>query len=223
MYPSLGFSSLLFQLAVFLAASGTAWCGEETAAQAGQDPLSKATLRLFLVRHAEAFRNLPKDKAAQEAEIPLDKLDTLTPHGLQQAGAAGQQLKDKSLAAVLTAPTGRARQTAARIAAAVGLQEAAEEDANFRECGREESAEAKAARALLAVEKLALRYNGKTVAIVTHQHLILALVERAARSNPAQAQKKFSCPPGSVAEVAIEKGRWTLAQEPAAPTTPALE
>ena len=74
-------------------------------------------LRLILVRHAEAYRNLPGRQS-----VPDSMLDTLTPRGIKQADAVGKALKESGVqvATVLTAPTGRAGQTAALLIKALG-------------------------------------------------------------------------------------------------------
>ena len=61
--------------------------GEEKAADGKAGP---AALRLILVRHAEAYRNL-----SNRSEVPAEKLDTLTPRGVLQADAVGRALKEK--------------------------------------------------------------------------------------------------------------------------------
>ena len=74
-------------------------------------------LRLILVRHAEAYRNLPGRQS-----VPDSMLDTLTPRGIKQADAVGKALKESGVqvATVLTAPTGRAGQTASLLMKALG-------------------------------------------------------------------------------------------------------
>lgn len=67
-------------------------------------------LRVYLVRHGEAYRNVP-----HPADMPEQKLDSLTPRGLTQAAGAGKILKGKGVVAVIASPTGRTRQTAAAI------------------------------------------------------------------------------------------------------------
>ena len=74
-------------------------------------------MRLFLVRHAEAAPGEP------------DALRTLTPHGKQQARELGRRFVRKGIEpdAVISSPLLRARETADRIAAAVGLDSEADE------------------------------------------------------------------------------------------------
>jgi hypothetical protein len=77
--------------------------------KANDTATASAVLRLILVRHAEAYRNLPGRQS-----VPDSMLDTLTPRGIKQADAVGKALKESGVqvATVLTAPTGRAGQTA---------------------------------------------------------------------------------------------------------------
>jgi phosphohistidine phosphatase SixA len=67
-------------------------------------------VRLFLVRHAEAA---PGD---------LDDLRPLTPAGRDAARALGARLAEEEPEAVLSSPLLRARETAAAIADAAGLE-----------------------------------------------------------------------------------------------------
>jgi phosphohistidine phosphatase len=67
-------------------------------------------MRVYLVRHAEAAPGNP------------DELRPLTAAGRVQALRLGEQLAAERIDAVLTSPLLRARETAAAIAAAAGLQ-----------------------------------------------------------------------------------------------------
>ncbi|HYC77091.1 MAG TPA: phosphoglycerate mutase family protein, partial [Planctomycetota bacterium] len=69
-----------------------------------------APFRLYLMRHAEAFKNLPHDPATDPA-----KLEDLTEKGRKQAVDAAPKLKDVS-APFYCSPAGRARATAALVA-----------------------------------------------------------------------------------------------------------
>jgi phosphoserine phosphatase len=69
-------------------------------------------VRLYLVRHGEAFSNLVRPPAG-----PPESLDQLTERGHAQARAAGAALAGEAVEAILTSPAHRARETAAEIAA----------------------------------------------------------------------------------------------------------
>jgi uncharacterized phosphatase len=89
---------------------------------AGPDPLASlpaapaGRLRVYLVRHGQALSNLDP-----EPDLPKERLDHLTDMGRTQADAAGKALARLGVAAVFTSPASRARETADRLAAAVGL------------------------------------------------------------------------------------------------------
>lgn len=180
--------------------------GEEKATGGEAGPL-----RLVLVRHAEAYRNLPSWN-----EVPAEKLDTLTPRGVLQADAVGRALKEKGagVAAVLTAPTGRARQTAVGLMKALGLQGAPEEEAAINACQAGESGKDKEARIRGAIESLVKKYPGKTVVIVTHQHLIRLALKRAAPKGKKGKYKVPASPPGSMAVLLVLKDAWKIEKEP---------
>ena len=168
-------------------------------------------LRLILVRHAEAFRNLP-----DRDSVPADRWDTLTPRGVQQAEAVGKALKEsgEQVATVLTAPTGRARQTATLVMKIMGLEGAPVVDPAVHACQAGESNEEKAARMLATIEKLEKKYVGKTVMIVTHQHLICCALDRAAQDDKSMEGKTLRCPPGSLTILSMSKDGWKLEKEP---------
>jgi broad specificity phosphatase PhoE len=182
--------------------------GEGKAADGKAGPVG---LRVILVRHAEAFRNLRNRK-----EIPSKKWDTLTPRGVLQADAVGRALKEEGtqVAAVLTAPTGRARQTAVGLMKALGLKGAPEEDAAINACQAGESAKDKAVRILGAIESLVKKYPGKTVVVVTHQHLIRSALKRAAQKGKKGKNKVPACPPGSMAVLLVGKDAWKIEKVP---------
>ena len=73
-------------------------------------PVPAGTLRVFLVRHGQAFSNLDP-----EPDLPAEKLDRLTDLGHAQARAAGSALAGRGIVMILTSPAGRARETAEEI------------------------------------------------------------------------------------------------------------
>jgi probable phosphoglycerate mutase len=88
------------------------------AALADIGPIPAGAVRVFLVRHGQAYTNL-----TPPPDLPPEKLDALTDHGRSQARRCGEALRGAGIALVLHSPAARARQTAEEIAAAVGRAE----------------------------------------------------------------------------------------------------
>lgn len=70
---------------------------------------------IYFVRHGQSEANLAGLVAGSELESPL------TPKGIEQAKATGQQLKSKSIDAIISSPMQRALQTAITIGQEVGI------------------------------------------------------------------------------------------------------
>lgn len=192
---------------------------------------------LLVVRHGEAFSNLPNPP-----DMPREQLDALTPKGVADATAAGGVLKQHPVAAVVASPTGRTRETAAIIAREVGLAGVIAEDAAFAsvrmgalpdgkastwdwrfaewKAGRDprpvggESLEDAAARAVLAVQALAARHPGKAIVVVTHSDIVAALIGHAVGTPVNQRYEQHGVPIGSVSEIAISgDSAWKLVRQ----------
>jgi probable phosphoglycerate mutase len=193
-------------------------------------------LRVYVVRHGEAYRNVP-----HPADMPEQKLDSLTPKGLTQAASAGKFLKGKSVAAVIASPTGRTRQTAQPICEALGLQEGYAQDAAFaslkagktpdgepvswawrqeqwkagrdpRPAGGESLADG-ATRAVNAIGQLAKKYPGGSVVIVSHGEICAALLGRAEDTPMCERYELHDVPTGSVSEIVITDAGWYLLKQ----------
>ena len=80
-------------------------------------PVPPGTVRVYLVRHGQALSNLQPPPPPSAAPHGLDHLTAL---GEAQAGKAGAVLAGRGVKLVLTSPAGRARETAEKIAAALG-------------------------------------------------------------------------------------------------------
>jgi probable phosphoglycerate mutase len=80
-------------------------------------PVPADGLRVYLVRHGQAYSNLDP-----EPDLPPDQLDRITELGRTQADAAGAALRGRGVVEVLSSPAGRARETAERIASALGVR-----------------------------------------------------------------------------------------------------
>jgi broad specificity phosphatase PhoE len=78
-------------------------------------PVPAGVVRIYLVRHGQAFSNLePKPS------LPPDQLDRLTDLGHEQARRAGAALRAAGISLIVSSPAGRARETAEEIRAALG-------------------------------------------------------------------------------------------------------
>jgi probable phosphoglycerate mutase len=166
------------------------------AAAPALEPVSADTVRVFLVRHGQAYSNLDP-----EPDLPAERLDSLTDLGRQQSRTAASFLKSQGVSAILTSPAGRARETADELRQALGLGAAAVEarlrpldlgrgpngaplDWDAREveweAGRDpsppggESLEQLGERVLELVRSLRPARAGKSVALVAHSEVIAA-------------------------------------------------
>jgi broad specificity phosphatase PhoE len=197
--------------------------------------------RLLVVRHGEAYTNLP-----HPPPMSREQLDALTSRGVAEVTISGNALKRYPIAAVITSPTGRTRQTAAIIAHLAGLPGVTAEDAAFAstrggttpdgrmaswewrtaewEAGRDprptggESLEDASTRAVQAAQTVATRYRGRAVVIVTQNDIIAALLGHAAGTPIAQRAQNHTVPTASVSEISVSPdGRWTLVMQGARP------
>lgn len=69
-------------------------------------PVPAGFVRVFLIRHGQALSNLDP-----VPDLPPEKLDALTPLGATQARSAAHALRRAGIAAILSSPAGRARET----------------------------------------------------------------------------------------------------------------
>ena len=148
--------------------------------------------------------------------VPDSKLDSLTPRGIKQADAVGKALKESGVqvATVLTAPTGRAGQTASLLMKALGLQGKPVRDPAVNACQSDETNADRSARIMGAIAKLEKEYPGKTAVIVTHRHLIQCALDRAAQNQKNGTDNNYQCPPGSMTVLHIDKDAWKIEKEP---------
>ena len=227
-------SNLLRKAGILIFCLLLSGCVEE---KTNEQPIGKAesrtALRVFVIRHAEAFKNLP-----HPAEMSEEKLDSLTPKGIEQALAAGRLLKDKGVVAVIASPTRRTRQTAEEIAKSIGLTNPLDVDVAFSslktgktpggdpvtwswrkkqwQAGHDprpqggESLKDGMDRASLAIEALVKKYPGKGVVIVTHSDICATLIGRAERTPLTECYRKHQVPMGSTSEVSVSAQIWAL-------------
>ena len=156
------------------------------------------SVRVFLLRHGQAYSNL--DPAP---DLPEAELDRLTELGRQQVRQAARFLAGHGVAAVATSPAGRARESAEELRVALGLGAARVEpglrplelgrtpdgaplDWDQRiaqwEAGRDEavpggeSLEQLGVRVLEAVRALREGHTGRSVVLVAHSEVIAAFL-----------------------------------------------
>ena len=160
-------------------------------------------LRVYVVRHAQAWKNVPP--SARPHAMSDDELDALTPAGLARATALGHELAGKGIAAVYTSPARRAQQTAQAIATALGLGPPIVDEAlrtldtgrdaeagsgmartkswkagrDPRPAGGESLADGNA-RATAALKAIAAQRPGEAIAVVTHGEIASSLITRGA-------------------------------------------
>jgi probable phosphoglycerate mutase len=161
-------------------------------------PVPADSVRVYLVRHGQAFSNLDP-----EPELPPEQLDRLTPLGHAQSRGAAEALKGRGIVAIYTSPAGRARETAAELGKALGMAaelseprvgslkvgknpKGEDDDWDYRiaewEAGRDpvppggESMAQMGERVRAVVQELAASHKGKSVVIVAHSEVIGAFV-----------------------------------------------
>ena len=168
-----------------------------------EQPAPAPTLRVFVVRHAQAWKNVPS--LLRPKSMSAEELDALTPKGLARAEEIGKELAGRDVVAVYSSPARRAQQTAAAIAHALGLgapivsesfrtldsgsdPDAASGSARMknwkakkdpRPAGGESLADGNA-RASAAIVELATKYAGHAIVIVTHGEIAASLLTKAA-------------------------------------------
>lgn len=220
-----------FLFCILLVFSIYAGCASVTSKKSTAE--SGAT-KVFVVRHAEAYKNLPLHSL-----MPKEKQDSLTPEGLKQAEKAGKYLKNRNIAVVVASPTGRTRQTARIIADEVGLNGIFSENPAFKsmkkgktpdgkpvswswrknqwKAGQDprpqggESLEDAINRAVQGVEVLIRKYPGRGVVIVTHSDICAGLAGQAVRTPFHERYKKHGIGLGSIIEIIVgRQGTWRL-------------
>jgi probable phosphoglycerate mutase len=208
---------------------------------AAEEPAAAPTLRVFVVRHAQAWKNVPA--ALRPGRTSDEQLDALTPKGLTKATAIGKELVGLDVSAVYTSPAHRAEQTAEAIAEALGLAEPPLVDPAFAplSAGTEKAAldwrwrtrnfdagtdprpaegESLAdglARAVRAIDGIAAQHPGRTVVVVTHGEIAAALIGRAAGTPLVASYRKNFIDEGAVREIEVGASGWRLVPMPKEP------
>jgi len=191
-----------------------------------------SALNVFLLRHAEANKNVQQD------ETFTGDPEALTARGREQARAAGRFLKDEDILGVFTSPRPSTRGTAEAIAETLGLKNALfqKEDLLPLKEGKEpdgkqttwswreqqwesghdprpqggESLQDGMDRASRAVEALAEVYAGKSVIIVTHSDICAALIGKAEQTPISECYRKHKVPLGSISKISVSDQTWSL-------------
>jgi len=218
-------------------------CGDQRD-QSGTSQTSNepGNLHLFLVRHAQAFKNL-----TPPPDWPARQLDSLTAVGKQQAAALGRYLKDKSISAVYTSPTGRTRQTAEIIRETMDLADTVfvesqlislrkgymsvtgshyankSKDAANASQNQGESLADGQQRVVQLIDRLREQTSDQTIVFVTHGDICMAVLAYADGSPLRSADSLQPVPAGSVSELVITPAGWTIKAEwivPAHPSSP---
>lgn len=217
---------------VALAAAAAA-AQEDAFRPLGAAPQGEPALRVYVVRHAEAWKNVPR--LLRPPGMDDAKLDSLTEKGHEQARAVGARLRGAGVTRVMASPARRALQTAEEIAGVLGtgavavdarfqpLQHGASaQAADYRwrtgnwKAGRDprpaegESLDDGLARAAGALEALAKEAPGATVVVVTHGEIAAALLSKAAGVSPLAGYDANFVSEGTISDVAIGDGGWQL-------------
>lgn len=191
-----------FKTLPFFLASGI--CLTAFQAVAEQPPLT-----VYLVRHGEAFSNLPAEQQPEGKD-----LDVLTEKGKQQATTTGNALRGQEIARVFASPTGRTRETADLILnqLEVGGEVVAHEAFRPMDAGvpptpwswREEhwargedpvpidgeSLGQSLERTIKALKEIAEERGGQSIAVVTHSDIWAGLVAKSRGTSLTDAYKR---------------------------------
>ncbi|MBA3611330.1 MAG: histidine phosphatase family protein [Nitrospirales bacterium] len=196
----------------------------------------KVLLRVYLVRHAEAKKNV-----VHVPWTPEKELDTLTVEGQRQAVAIGKFLKDKGIVAILSSPAGRTSETAKAIGQVIGLKEGYEVDPAFtslrggkgqdgnqiswawrekqwalgqdpRPEGGESLSDGEI-RAKGALNKLTESFPGNAVVIVSHGDICAALLGYAENIPMSKRYARHNVPTGSVSVFIMTHTGWYVIEE----------
>jgi broad specificity phosphatase PhoE len=203
------------------------------AAIAQEAPATDASLRVYVIRHAQAWKNVPA--SMRPRKMSEQELDALTGAGLKRALEIGRELEGRGIAAVHCSPARRARQTAEGVAKSLGLPEPTASEA-FRpldpgsdraassgtvrasswKAGRDprppggESLGDGVARASQELEALRAKYAGRAIAVVTHGEISAALLAKAAGVDFVKGYFEHYPDEGSIHAIRIgPDGRWS--------------
>jgi len=199
----------------------------------GAAPSGEPAVRVYVVRHAQAWKNVPS--ALRPPGLGQAQLDSLTAKGRAQAAEVGERLQGAGATRVVSSPAQRARQTAEAIAGVLGTGAIEVSDAfrplehgtsrkaadyrwrtgNWR-AGmdpRPEGGESLGdglARAAGFLEAIASATPGTTLVVVSHGEIVAALLSRAAGVSPLAGYDANFVGEGTISDVAVHADRWEL-------------
>ncbi len=205
-------------------------------AEPGPDPL----VRVYVVRHAEAWKNVPFLR--RPPGLSAAQLDSLTDRGRAQARAVGTRLAGAGVTRVVSSPAQRARQTAERIADVLGTgpievsaafrpleHGTSREAANYRwRTGHWQRAEDPRppggeslgdglARAVRFLEAIGRTAPGTTLVVVSHGEITAALLSRAAGMSPLRGYADHFVGEGTISDLVLTAEGWELLAKGVAP------
>jgi len=218
-------------LAVALAGAGVARAGDFR--PLGAAPRGEPAVRVYLVRHAQAWKNVPS--LLRPSGVSGAQLDSLTEKGQAQARAVGARLRGAGATRVVCSPAQRARQTAEAIAGVLGTgaievsdafrpmdDGASRQAADYRwrtgnwRAGldpRPEDGESLGdalARAAGFLDAIASATPGTTLVVVTHGEITAALLGKAAGVSPPAGYEANFVDEGTISDIAVYPDRWEL-------------
>jgi probable phosphoglycerate mutase len=228
------FASVVLCTAISASAEGPVF--PPLGAEPGQDPL----LRVYVVRHAEAWKNVPFLR--RPPGLGAAQLDSLTDRGRTQARAVGTRLAGAGVTRVVSSPAQRARQTAERIADILGTgpievsaafrpleHGTSREAANYRwRTGHWKRAEDPRPpggeslgdgleRAVRFLEVIGRTAPGTTLVVVSHGEITAALLSRAAGVSPLRGYADHFVGEGTISDLVLTAEGWELLAKGIAP------
>ncbi len=193
-------------------------------------------LTVYVVRHAESFKNINP-----VPDIPKEKLDSLTPKGIQQAIEIGKALKNADIVAIYTSPTGRTKETGQIIGKAlaspknitvsdalISLNNGKDEKGNANSFEWREAQWAKnidqkpidgetmqegVERSVTLVKQNQKKSNGRAIVLVTHGDICAGILGQVDNTPYANRFKKYTIPTGSYKKIVIIEDNWFLKTE----------
>ena len=223
-----------FSYCVCFVLSVCAWVVSGPSAQGAAQGTESIYSTVFIVRHAEAYKNV-----SHPPDMPKEKLDSLTPRGIEQARKTGVLLKGKNISLIIASPTGRTRETARIIGEEIGLKGAFSEDRAFASMKKGVTSEGKLAnwswrrkqwregrdprpkggesledatkRAVQALKALIEKYPEKGLAIITHSDICAGIAGYVEDTPYPECHEKHETSLGSFIEIAVSAdGTWVL-------------
>ncbi len=220
-------------LASVVLGSGITSAEDARFAPLGAEPRTEPIVRVYVVRHAAAWKNVPA--RSRPPGMTDAQLDSLTDAGLAQAKSVGTRLRGAGVTRVVSSPAQRARQTAEAIAGVLGtgpievsaafqpLQHGASRDAanyrwrtdNWRRGADPRPPDGESlgdglARASAFLDAVGREAPGTTVVVVTHGEITAALLSQAAGVSPSAGYARHFVGEGTISDIALHADGWEL-------------